>query len=123
MTLLCVICERKLKGRQKKYCSRKCKNSFINNKLQCYEAQQGRGRHRKLKLIAMKGSACEICGYNRNYAALELHHTSREEKSFQLDLRSLSNRKWEKVLEEAKKCRLLCSNCHAEEHNPECFIN
>ncbi len=31
----------------------------------------------------------------------------------------LSNKKWESILEEVKKCDLLCANCHAEEHNPE----
>ena len=52
---------------------------------------------------------CEKCGYSKNYAALELHHLNSETKSFQLDLRSLSNRKWLAITEEAKKCILLCS--------------
>jgi predicted HNH restriction endonuclease len=43
-------------------------------------------------------------------------------KSFQLDLRSLSNRRWSVITEEAKKCILLCSNCHAELHNPGCLM-
>ncbi|MGD8926750.1 MAG: hypothetical protein PVG20_07855, partial [Thioalkalispiraceae bacterium] len=67
-----------------------------------------------------KGNECELCGYAKNHAALEFHHTKPEEKIFQLDLRSLSNRRWELILEEAQKCQLLCSNCHAELHNPEC---
>ncbi len=25
-------------------------------------------------------------------------------------------------MEEASKCVLLCSNCHSEEHNPECVL-
>ncbi len=45
-----------------------------------------------------------------------------EEKEFQLDLRSLSNRKWESILIEAEKCILLCSNCHSELHNPDCVV-
>ena len=39
-------------------------------------------------------------------------------KEFQLDARSLSNRKIEPILKEVAKCILLCNNCHAEEHNP-----
>ena len=115
----CVNCHRKLKGRQRKFCSRNCKNNYNNVNYQSYQAQQQRGHNRKLELIRIKGRKCSICGYRRNSSALEFHHINPEEKGFQLDLRSLSNRKWESVLEEAKKCILLCSNCHAEHHHPE----
>ena len=63
---------------------------------------------------------CEDCGYDRNFAALEFHHTDPTTKNFQLDLRSLSNRKWASILAEMEKCVLLCSNCHSERHNPDC---
>ena len=118
----CLNCGKELSGRQKKYCSRQCKNIVNNSNLQSYEAQQERGRTRKLELIRIKGKQCEECGYSKNYAALEFHHIVPETKAFQLDLRSLSNRKWESILAEAKKCLLLCSNCHAELHNPDCVI-
>lgn len=120
--LTCLSCGKRLSGRQRKYCSRLCKNSFTNQAHQSYQAQQRRGRQRKLELIELKGGKCEWCGYGRNYAALELHHVRPEEKEFSLDLRALSNRKWESVLREMEKCILLCSNCHAELHNPECEL-
>ena len=60
--------------------------------------------------------------YKKNFAALEFHHSDPETKLFQLDLRSLSNRKWDAVLMEVDKCRLLCSNCHTELHNPDCKL-
>ncbi len=53
---------------------------------------------------------------------MEFHHVIPTNKCFNLDLRSLSNRRWEIVLVEAKKCRLLCSNCHKEVHNPDCLM-
>ena len=118
----CVICNSKLSGKQQKYCSSRCKNRDTNNRHQSYLAQQARGRKRKLGLIEIKGGQCELCGYCKNYAALEFHHKDSSTKSFQLDLRSLSNRNWDKVLEELDKCRLLCSNCHAEIHNPDCEL-
>ena len=118
--LTCVACGNKLTGLQKKYCSRQCKNNVLNQSHQSYLCQQKRGRNRKLQLIEIMGQQCIRCGYDKNYAALELHHKNPKKKKFQLDLRSLSNRKWEYILEEAKKCELLCSNCHAEEHNPDC---
>jgi hypothetical protein len=107
---------------QKKYCSRACKNINNNQVLQSYEAQRARGRKSKLELIRIKGMQCEVCGYSRNYAALEFHHTDPASKDFQLDLRSLSNRRWDAILAEVKKCLLLCSNCHAELHNPDCAL-
>lgn len=118
----CEQCGKKLTGRQTKYCSRKCKNIINNVYFQSYVLQQRRGKERKLELIRTKGMKCEICGYDSNHAALEFHHADASKKSFQLDLRSLSNRKWEKILEESKKCRLLCSNCHAELHHPDCAL-
>ena len=102
------------------YCSRQCKNKAGNNKFQSYLAQQKRGRDRKLELISLKGSNCRLCGYDRNFSALEFHHIDSKAKLFSLDLRSLSNRKWALILAEAEKCMLLCSNCHKETHNPEC---
>jgi predicted HNH restriction endonuclease len=75
-----------------------------------------------VQLILHKGARCEMCGYRKNFAAPEFHHNDPDTKLFQLDLRSLSNREWSAVLEEAGKCRLLCSNCHAELHNPDCGL-
>jgi len=118
----CVTCNKALRGRQTRFCSRSCKNADTNNRHQAYTAQQRRGRERKLKLIDLKGSRCERCGYRRNYAALEFHHPDPRQKEFQLDIRALSNRRWDMVVAEAKKCILMCANCHAEEHNPDCLL-
>jgi len=118
----CATCHKPLHGRQRRFCSRLCKNKDTNNRLQSYEAQQRRGRERKLELINLKGAKCEYCGYKKNFAALEFHHPNPNEKDFQLDIRTLSNRRRDVVMVEAKKCLLLCSNCHAEEHNPDCVL-
>ena len=118
----CIVCDKLLRGRQRKYCSRKCKNHSGNLSYQSYQAQQKRGRLRKLELIRMYRGSCEKCGYDKNYAALEFHHVDSRSKFFQLDLRSLSNRKWSVIVKEAEKCILLCSNCHAELHNPACSM-
>ena len=120
--LHCLNCSNILSGKQTKFCSRLCKNTYNNESLQSYTAQQKRGRERKLELIKMMGGECERCHYKNNFSALEFHHINPKTKLFQLDLRSLSNRRWEVIVEEAKKCLLLCSNCHAEEHNPDCSL-
>jgi hypothetical protein len=74
---------------------------------------------RKRRLVALLGGACHRCGYRKNFAALEFHHMDPANKSFNLDLRSLSNRTWQAVLDEAAKCILVCSNCHKEIHYPD----
>jgi len=118
----CVICGAALQGRQTRYCGRFCKNRDTNHHHQSYLAQQRRGRLKKLELIKQKGGRCARCGYRHNFAALEFHHPDPTAKEFQLDLRSLSNRAWDSILSKAMKCVLLCSNCHAEIHNPECGL-
>ena len=119
----CLSCGTKLTGRQRKYCSRMCKCRILNLSHQNYIAQQSRGRARKLALVRLRGGMCQLCGYHNNYAALEFHHPDPNTKEFQLDLRSLSNRRWAVCLAEAEKCLLVCSNCHAELHNPNCLLD
>lgn len=112
----CIICSKKLIGKQTKYCSRKCHNSNGNNNHQSYIKQQERGLKRKLELIKLSGGKCKHCSYNECTAALSFHHKNPKEKLFQLDVRSLSNRTWDKIEAEFKKCELLCLNCHAKYH-------
>ena len=114
----CLSCHILLAGRQRRFCSTKCRQSQINHKHQNYAAQQRRGHERKALLIKMKGNCCEICGYNKNSSALCFHHIIPSIKSFQIDIRRCSNASWDKLVVEADKCRLLCLNCHAEVHNP-----
>ena len=113
--ITCVKCGKKLQGKQKLYCSSKCKN----NQLQSYIAQQARGLKRKLAIIQKFGGKCSICGYNKNLSALTFHHKDPKNKEFKLDLRSLSNRKQEPIDKEVQKCILVCCNCHHELHNPQ----
>ncbi len=114
----CLQCGKILKGRQINFCSKKCKATHGNKNHQSSQKQKQRGVDKKIKLINLKGGKCEKCNYNKNYAALQFHHINPEEKDSGLDLRKLSNCKWEWCLEEVKKCQLLCANCHAETHHP-----
>lgn len=88
-----------------------------------YEYQKKRGVIRKLHLLKLRGGCCENCGYDKNLAALEFHHVDPKEKENQLDMRTLSNSTMEWVMREFKKCKVLCANCHREEHSPDLFID
>ena len=118
----CAVCSEPLAGRQSRFCSRDCKNRDTNNRNQNYKAQQTRGLSRKREMLACAGSACVRCGYSRNLAALTWHHRVPAEKSFQLDLRNLSNRSQAAIRAELVKCDLLCANCHAETHFPHLAV-
>ncbi|RYZ22285.1 MAG: HNH endonuclease [Chitinophagaceae bacterium] len=119
----CVVCATPIGGQKVKYCSNACKQKDHYNRVKqqtnTYHSQTLRSLRRKLQLVAMFGGKCEVCSYDKNIAALHFHHINPDEKRFKLDVRFLSNRNWEAIISEAKKCRLLCSNCHAELHHPE----
>ena len=76
-------------------------------------------RRRKENLIRVLGSCCSLCGYNKCVGALEFHHIEPENKTYQLS--SGNCHKIEDDLEEAKKCILLCSNCHREIHTSNIY--
>jgi hypothetical protein len=81
--------------------------------LRCQSEQVIERRRRvRARLVAEAGGACALCGYHRYVGALHFHHLDPSAKRFALgggDTRSL-----ERNREEAAKCVLLCSNCHAE---------
>lgn len=91
----CVVCGQELNGSKRVYCSNKCKQKHhyfkVKDNPNTSHAQTIRGLRRKIKLIDLKGGECEICGYNKNIAALEFHHLDSSLKEFQLDTRKLSN--------------------------------
>jgi transposase len=72
-------------------------------------------RRRKIKalLVHEAGGCCALCGYDRYVGALQFHHRDPETKLFGLGVRGVA-RSLERCREEARKCVLLCANCHAE---------
>lgn len=88
-----------------------------------YQNQKSRGLKRKYDYILSHGGKCEICGYNKNIAALEFHHKNPNEKSFQIDARKFANCDISKLEKELNKCIILCANCHREIHNPKLTLN
>ena len=76
-------------------------------------------KHRKqLKrlLVAACGGRCASCAYAGTPAALDFHHRDASTKDFAI---SEFHGSWEQLLVEAKKCDLLCANCHRLRHAHE----
>ena len=72
------------------------------------EKTKKRANELKIKLIELYGNSCKICGYDKNYAALEFHHRDPKQKDFELGgIKSSTITK--EILEEVEKCDLLCS--------------
>jgi transposase len=64
-------------------------------------------------LVTEAGGRCVLCGYDRHPRALEFHHIDPGAKAFALSQRGVTL-SVESMRSEARKCVLLCSNCHAE---------
>lgn len=131
-------CGRKIKnkdkyGRDKKYISghnnRKYDNSTQykrewnhRNRKSRYESKIARGHRLKVKVIKLLGGKCLSCNleYNgKNACVFQIHHKNPKDKLFVVNTRTLINYAWKKILEEIKKCNLLCANCHFILHNEE----
>jgi cytochrome c553 len=71
-------------------------------------------RHQKVKriLVDEAGGSCTICGYDRCMANLHFHHLEPAAKSFAMT--TASGKSLAAYREEARKCILVCANCHGE---------
>ena len=77
-------------------------------------AEKGERKKRKEKLVKMLGGRCAACGYNYSIRALSFHHKDPSTKCFNISSNGHLLQDWDIVVSEAKKCKLLCLNCHAE---------
>jgi hypothetical protein len=84
-----------------------------------YAATLGWRNRTKIRLISAFGGSCGICGYSKCYQSLDFHHLDSSKKEFGLSARI---KKWETIIIEARKCVLLCANCHREVHAGEATI-
>jgi hypothetical protein len=73
-------------------------------------------RHSKMfALKSVMGGKCFLCGYDKNFAALDFHHL--RDKNFLINTLTIQ-KNITLVYREAAKCVLLCSNCHRDIHFP-----
>ena len=76
------------------------------------EAVINRRRAVKAQLVQEAGGACVLCGFDGYVGALQFHHLDPVAKRFEIGGRGLT-RAIDILREEARKCVLLCANCHA----------
>lgn len=79
------------------------------------ERVQAWRKRAKQKLVQIAGGKCQLCGYDKCIIALEFHHIDPTEKDFAVT-GSRDTRKFSIMIEEIRKCILVCANCHREIH-------
>lgn len=81
-----------------------------------------RNRNRRNDMSAslrkLHGDQCCLCGYSKCLEALEFHHLIPVQKSFEIAgaIAGQCKKHFEEIVNESKKCILVCSNCHREIH-------
>lgn len=70
----------------------------------------------KQRIINSFGGKCGICNYSKCQNALELHHLIPENKEFSFGAMKANPKSWGVIVEELRKCVLVCANCHREIH-------
>lgn len=75
-------------------------------------------RERKAELILLHGGKCSACGlkFDGCSAVFDFHHKRPRYKKFNINNASLNKYSFAKMKQEAKKCLLLCANCHRRLH-------
>ena len=69
-------------------------------------------RRRHISRYKVK-QGCVMCGYNSHAVALDLHH--RDPSTKYKDVSSMLTHKLTDLIEEIRKCDVLCANCHRVE--------
>jgi hypothetical protein len=107
------ILEKNRISARKRYAECKDSDSFKekrrNNSKKVYK------KRKELYCTLFVSKCCQNCGDTRFYV-LEWHHRDPSQKEFALSQFLTGKVTWEQVLEEVKKCDVLCSNCHRELH-------
>lgn len=106
--------ERYCTKHQEEYSTYSSGHKYVCKKC-CTERVSERRRELKRLAVEYKGGKCEDCGYCKSVSALEFHHVDPSQKDFAIG--TIGSRSFEKLKVELDKCKMLCANCHREEHD------
>jgi len=105
------------KTQQKEYKIKWNKEYYCKNKQQELERIQKRKQKIKMWFNSYKATLCCSNCDEKNSVCLEFHHKNIEQKSFAIN-EALGKKgcSKESILNEIKKCTILCANCHRKIH-------
>lgn len=69
-------------------------------------------RRTKKRLIKAFDNECCVCKGNFDPVIYDFHHVNEEKESKISDISRASIRSWGKIVNEVRKCVMVCSNCH-----------
>lgn len=84
------------------------------NKELLKEKARNKRKNRLDEFISLLGNKCAHCGHSFDSICYDFHHINPSEKEFTIGENMLLSK--ERMLNEVKKCILLCSNCHRLVH-------
>lgn len=70
----------------------------------------------KARIRQALGGKCCSCGYEKYEGALEIHHLDMADKEISFGAVLANPRAAASLIDELKKCVLVCKNCHVEIH-------
>lgn len=70
----------------------------------------------KERIVQSFGGKCGICSYDKCDESLDLHHLDPLAKEFGIGKVRANPMSWDKIVQELRKCVLVCRNCHGEIH-------
>jgi len=70
-------------------------------------------KNKKQKLVELAGGKCIVCGYSKCIRNLTFHHVDPSKKCFAISTAG-QGKSMDKLLEEVKKCIIVCCRCHGE---------
>ena len=90
-----------------------------SGRLRCSKCKtEQRRRSKQNKRDWLRGlylsEGCAMCGYSKCWEALEFHHVDPDTKEYAVS--KLMAHSFLRIMDEARKCIVLCANCHRELH-------
>lgn len=77
-------------------------------------------KNTKARMVESMGGKCCICNYNKTHKGLDFHHLDPSIKEHSFGNLRGNIRGWETIVNELRKCVLVCCRCHAEIHDEDC---
>lgn len=98
----------------KNFCNITCPDKKLKKRNTTNNKNKHKRREIKKHLITLHGGKCKKCGYNENFlGTYDFHHQDPSKKRFTISSKS----NLLQVIEESKKCMLVCNRCHREIHH------
>ena len=70
----------------------------------------------KERMVAAMGGKCQCCGYDHCTDSMDFHHIDPAQKELSFGKVTANPRAWPVLVNELRKCILVCRNCHGEIH-------